>query len=57
MRLAIAKDIQTSWRYEIKRTKLNISMVMSTGDLEKSIFLHESINKPRSRTGSMCFIR
>ena len=43
----------------IKGTKLKISMIMSVGDLEESIFLHESIivlNKPCSRTGSMCLI-
>ena len=61
------KNTLSDGSYEIERTKLKISTMTSVGDLEESIFLHESVisfrsgvdyvylvhalNKPCSRTG------
>ena len=62
-----AKNTQSDGSYKIERTKLKISTMTSVGDLEESVFLHESVisfrsdvnhvylahalNKPCSRTG------
>ena len=39
----VLKNTRSGGSYEIKRTKLKISMMMSVGDLEESIFLHECV--------------
>ena len=56
-----AKNTRSGGSYKIKKTKLKISMMMSVGDLHKSvisfhsgvdhIYLAHALNKPCSRIG------
>ena len=39
----VLKNTRSGGNYEIERTKLKISTMTSVGDLEESIFLHESV--------------